>query len=76
MGTAAALVRPRMKGLKPFEETNNKRNAPSHKTITAAGMTSLREQLPYRRSCEKIKIQADFLCAVVDFNSPQPSIEP
>ena len=44
-GYVAALVRPQMNGLNPFQrtiETNNRNNAPSPKTITAAAMTTNR----------------------------------
>ena len=60
LGDVAALVRPHMNGLKSFESTIEQKNPetmpPSHKTITAAAMTtntitSLQELLHYWLYC-------------------------
>ena len=67
-GDVAAVIRSHMKSLQPFEsviEQTTEIMPPSHKTITAAGMTtnritSLRELLHYRKTCE---VHAEATCS-------------
>ena len=68
VGDIAVLVRSYVNGLLPFESTIEQTTEimpPSHKTITAAGMTtnritSLRELLHYRKTCE---VHAEATCS-------------